>query len=241
MNHAIVGPAAAWWRVFVAIPLILVAACSAPTATPLPSPTASPTPPPTATSTPTSTPTATRTPTSTPTPLPGSALLAPTNYQWQTLNNCGPASIAIVLGYYDHWVTQQDVNETVPPGPSPCDIRDYMPQYDLMARAYRMPSTSLPVRVLLANGIPVIVSQRLEIGSNIGHYRVVKGYDDAAQEFICDDPLRAYGSDYRISYGDFDTISRGGAIIPVYPPEMDPLVRSTMQRMGMREIITCPR
>jgi len=162
------------------------------------------------------------------------------NYQAQTWNNCGPASIAIVLGYYDHWITQWTVNEQVPPGPSPCTIADYVGQYGLKARPYRSPPTVDPIRVLLANDIPVIANQLLESGSDIGHYRVVKGYDDAEREFITDDPLQAKGPDYRLDFDVFARYSRQGAFIPVYPPEKDALVRSLMREMRVREIFYCP-
>jgi len=162
------------------------------------------------------------------------------NYQSQTFNNCGPASIAILLGYYDHWITQHTVNEQVPPGPSPCDIVDYVPRYQLMARAYRSPPSRDSIRCLLANGIPVIANQRLELGSDIGHYRVIRGYDDVSREFISDDPLQSKGSEFRIAYDIFTRLSSRGAFIPVYLPEMDPLVRSLMRDLRVREIFYCP-
>jgi glutamine amidotransferase-like uncharacterized protein len=59
----------------------------------------------------TATPTPAPTPvlTATPTPLPTSVLLEPMNHPAQTYNNCGPTSVAITLGYYDQWVTQQEI------------------------------------------------------------------------------------------------------------------------------------
>ncbi|MGD8998670.1 MAG: C39 family peptidase [Anaerolineae bacterium] len=209
---------------------------SSPTPTHTPTPTATFTPTPTRTPTPTQTPT----PTHTPTPPPESLLLEPMNYQAQTLNNCGPASIAIVLGYYDHWITQHKVNETVPPGPSPCDIADYVPQYGLMARPYRSANSVEPIRLLLANRIPVIANQLLESDSDIGHYRVVKGYDDASGTFITDDPLLRKGPNLRLTYDAFSKLSNPGAFIPIYPPEKDPLVRALMKELRAREILYCP-
>ena len=215
------------------LPTVTAKPTAAPTQTPRPTDTSTPTP------TPTPTPRPTRTPTLTPTPPPSSVLLEPMNYQSQTYNNCGPASIAILLGYYDHWITQHTVNEQVSPGPSPCDIADYMPQYQLKARAYRSPSPRDPIRHLLANQVPVIVGQLLSVGSDIGHYRVIKGYDDVAQEFISDDPLQSMGPDCHISYDTFARLSTT-AVIPVYPPEMDPLVRSLMRDFRTYEIYYCP-
>jgi uncharacterized protein len=182
-------------------------------------------------------PTSTPLPTSTPTPPPPSALLEPMNYQPQTYNNCGPCSIAILLGYYDHWITQQDVNERVAPGPSLCQIAGYMSYYQLKGRAYTILSPTNGVRYLLANGIPVIASQRLSLDEPIGHYRVVKGYEDETQEFITDDPLQRMGPDYRISYGTFDDLSY--AFVLVYPPDKDLLVRLLMRDIRSFEIYDC--
>lgn len=214
-----------------------------PTATSMPTDTPAPTATPTPTLTPTPTPTSTPRPT--PTPLPDSALLGPMNYQPQTYNNCGPCSIAILLGYYDHWITQHDVNEYVSAGPALCDFADYVPQYQLMARAYQ-PSSShdqnllLAIRRLLANRVPVIVIQRLEPDSSIGHYRVIRGYDDVTEEFISDDPLQSKGPEYRIPYDVFDEISDPGGVIPIYPARMDGLVQSLMGESDMWEILCNP-
>ena len=216
--------------------LTAVSACATPTPTPTvtrtptATPTQAPTPAntPTLTATPTPTRRPTRTPTITPTPPPSSALLGPMNYQAQSYNNCGPASMAILLAYYDHWITQYTVNEQVSPGPLPCDIAEYMLQYQLQARAYRSPQPRDPIRLQLANEIPVIVGQLLAVDERIGHYRVIKGYDDVAQEFIIDDPLQKMGPDYRTSYATFERLSTN-SFVAVYPPEMDPLVLSLMR------------
>lgn len=242
--------------------LLTIVACtmaeSAPTATPkptataTPSPTAIPTPTATTTSTATPTPTAATTPTATatppptrtptvtptPTPLPASVLLEPMNHQTQTLNNCGPASVAIVLGYYDHWVTQEEVQEWAASRPAPCYVPWYMSDQGLMGRVYRFPvsreSRLRVIRQLLAESIPVIVLQRLEPGSDIGHFRVIQGYDDAAGEFISDDPLR--GPDYRITYDVFARLlNRPGALFaPIYSPAQDPLVQAVAREVYAR-------
>jgi len=201
--------------------------------------TATPTNTPTPTITPLPTPTPT--PTLTPTPLPGSALLEPMNYQPQTYNNCGPCSIAILLGYYDHWITQQEVNEIVSPGPSLCDIANYASRCQLKGQAYRGSSLRDPIRLLLANGIPVIARQLLELDSDIGHYRVIKGYDDMAGEFISDDPLQSKGADFHIDYDTFARLARRGAFVAVYPPEMDAQVQAMMRdQRGVYEVYYCP-
>jgi len=157
------------------------------------------------------------------------------NYQPQAYNNCSRCSVAILLGYYDHWVTQFQVGEDLAPGYFPCQVAHYMPRYRLMARVYA-PASIEPVRRLLANGIPVIVLQLLSVEEPIGHYRVLRGYDDGTGEFISDDPLQKMGPNYRISYEMFERLARRrGLIIPIYPQKQDSVVVSLMQGVGVRE------
>ncbi|HEY71783.1 MAG: hypothetical protein DRJ03_14705 [Chloroflexi bacterium] len=165
--------------------------------------------------------------------LPEAILLEPMNYRQQTANNCGPASTAIVLGYYDLWITQQEINEHVPPGCLSCDIVNYLPRHQLMARAYTSPPTLDPARQLLANGIPIIAKQTLTPDINALHFRVIRGYDNTFGAFISDDPLQ--GSSMTIAYDTFAELSDPGILIPVYPPEKDPLVRYLMDDLGMSE------
>jgi hypothetical protein len=108
-----------------------------------------------------------------------------------------------------------------------------------MARVYRFPVDRelrlQTVRLMLANGIPVLVVQQLSSGSDVSHWRVFQGYDDAAQEFVSDDPL--FGADYRLSYDVFVDLlggSAAGFVVPVYPPEVDPLVQSMMRETCAR-------
>jgi hypothetical protein len=160
------------------------------------------------------------------------------NHQPQTLNNCGPASVAIVLGYFDRWVTQGEVQTWAASRPSPCYVPWYLVEQGLQAEIYRFPldreARLAVIRRLLANSIPVIVLQLLEPASDIGHYRVVQGYDDVAGEFICDDPL--LGPDYRMSYDIFGRLlNRPGALfVPVHSPAQQPLVERVIDDVYAR-------
>jgi hypothetical protein len=123
------------------------------------------------------------------------------------------------------------VNEQVRPGRLPCEIAGYVAQYGLRPRPYESPPFVEPLRFLLANGIAVIVNQLLESGSDIAHYRVVKRYDDASQEYVTDDPLQRKGSDICLGYDESAKFSNHGAFVPVYRPEKASLVRSSMKKL----------
>ncbi|MBN2499355.1 MAG: C39 family peptidase [Anaerolineales bacterium] len=206
---------------------------------------------PTATATQTLIPTLTPTVTLTPTPLPATTFLQPMNHQYQTQNNCGPASVAIVLGYFDIWMTQAEVNqEGLSQFPHPCLVRNYIVEnYDLEVRLFRYSAYAeigkeIPIQRLLAEGIPVIVYQELSSEDDIIHYRVMRGYNEYRTEVISADPM--YGPMYNISYADFGNFytglsGRDRIFLPVYRPEQDDLVERLMAELGndVVEITSC--
>ena len=209
-----------------------------PTNTPIPSkpPTQTPVPTNTATLTAstTSTATETQTPTinTTPTALPSQVLLGPMHHQWQTLNNCHRASIAILMAYYDVWFTQDEYDLGMD------NLAEFVSPYGLTARVYAVRyaevASSHAVRWLLAEGIPVIMGQKLSAEDSTWHYRVVHGYNDSSQSFTIDDPLLG---NINLLYDLFDKLARGeGQIISVYPIEKDELIVDTMSGWQMKLI-----
>jgi hypothetical protein len=213
----------------------------APTETPSPLPTETPTA--TQTATPTRTPTTTDTPTVTPTPTPApkAARLDGMNHQWQTYNNCGPASLAIVLGFFGQKVSQGQLNDQgLRPmtAPSRLTSKFNAADFGVQTRPYTIPPTreqtvSL-LRYLLANKIPVIVLQRLNLDERISHYRVAEGYDDGVGVFIFDDPY--YGPGYRLSYdafmARFPNTYPPASLMPVFQPAQADLVARLMAECG---------
>jgi hypothetical protein len=129
------------------------------------------------------------------------------NHQAQTFGNCVNASLAIVLGYFDHWVTQEEV-AWIPDSSGRTGA--YLRQFELTTQEYLFPPSVDPIRYILANEIPIIAGQPLYVDSDIWHYRVIHGYDDSAGEFIVDDSL--LGADYRISYATFFTLSHPSGV-----------------------------
>jgi hypothetical protein len=186
------------------------------------------------TSTPTRTTTviATSTETLTPTAFPPRVYLGPTNHQWQSINNCHRASIAILMGYYGFWFDQDDYDVAMD------NLADFVSTYGLTARIYAIRYAQVPpsyaVRWLLAEGVPVIAGQKLSIEDNTWHYRVVHGYNDLTQSFTIDDPLLG---NIEMSYETFDRLARGdGQVIPVYPVEKDEVIAETMSGWQMKLI-----
>jgi len=196
------------------------------------------TPPwPTATTTPavTPAPTLAPTPTAALTPLAERVFLAPMPHEYQKLNNCGPVALAMALSYYGVERTQFDVAPLVKGydkdrNVSPEEMVAYLTKVGLQGKA-RINGDTAVLMTLLSNGIPVIVGQWLERphdGVLVGHYRVVRGYDQTAGTIIVNDPYT--GPEVRFSYALFEELWRpfNRSYILVYLPEQEAVVRAIL-------------
>ena len=165
-----------------------------------------------------------------------SALLPAVQQQYQTMNNCGPATAAMALGFFGYQVSQEAARQALRPGGYddknvlPEEIAAYLGGFGLEARV-RVAGDVDRLRALLANGIPVVVHQLLasEAGKHdIGHYAVVRGYDDAAGVVISQDSY--YSPGRRLPYAEFDRLWRpfNRRYLPVFRPHDAPLVRAIL-------------
>lgn len=148
----------------------------APTAVP---PTATPSPEPTATAV----------------PIPVAARLEGIQHIFQDWNNCGPATMAMTLSYFDLFVTQSDTATVMKPNPEdrnvgPAEMAAFVNEQTPYQAINRVNGRLDTLKQFVANGIPVIV----EIGIDppgeyrwlgwYGHYLLVVAYDDANQQFF---------------------------------------------------------
>ncbi len=193
-----------------------------PTVTPLPTPTPTVTPPPEAPPLPTVT--HTPAPTATPAP-PAAATLTGIRHEAQGWNNCGPTTLAMALSYWGRAETQRDLAPALKP-----DKEDKNVSPEELAAATQAVGLEALVRVggdlallkrLLVSGYPVIV-ETWEVRSpddQLGHYRLLTGYDDAAGQFLTYDSLD--GPDLPVAYADLDELWRvfNRVYVLVYPPE----------------------
>ncbi|MCW5850068.1 MAG: C39 family peptidase [Anaerolineae bacterium] len=126
---------------------------------------------------------------------------------WQTLNNCGPASVSMVLAYYGQAVSQAQAQAALRApkewGMLPGAVPPYVQGFDLEARILDH-GTDDDLKALLKRGVPVIVAQWLTEQQPIPHYRVVIGYDDTQEEFYINDGVLGFGK--AMSYADFDSL-----------------------------------
>jgi tetratricopeptide (TPR) repeat protein len=208
-------------------------------------------PPPTATPLPTVTPflTATPEPTFTPAPqaLPANWRLAGLRHEWQTWNNCGPATLATYLSYYGSGLDQAAIGAVLrlsadDKNVSPEELAAYAAGQGYVAQVL-VNGNELLLRSLLAAGIPVLVETWHEDQPNdgLGHYRLLVGYDDAAQHWIAYDSYDRAGliegdgyQGIRLAYDRFapwwQVFNR--TFVLVYPPDRAATVDGLLAASG---------
>jgi tetratricopeptide (TPR) repeat protein len=209
-------------------------------ATPTAAP-ASATPPPSATATrakPTGVPTraAAASPVPRGGPVPGAAitevsggagrvLLPGVHHEFQRWNNCGPTTALMALSAFGIQLEQAAVQARLKPdredtNVSPDELARFAGEQGLAARV-RVNGNRDIVRALLRAGVPVIAEQWIEVHGRgeMGHYRVVIGYDDTSGEVIAHDSY--YGANRRFSYDEFDRMWRPflGTYVVFYRPD----------------------
>jgi tetratricopeptide (TPR) repeat protein len=190
---------------------------------------------------PTSTPMPTLTPSPTPAPAHTALTLNGIRHVWQDWNNCGPATLSMVLSYYGRSETQYDVGTAVKPNKwdlnvSPWELAAYARSLGLEALVREGGRIGL-IKRFLDRGIPVMLELWYypdEHGG--GHYRMIVGYDEATEELFAYDVQ--LGPNYRVPYGQQDEEwqvfnrlyvviyrpEQGGVVDDIVGDEMDDVV-----------------
>jgi tetratricopeptide (TPR) repeat protein len=120
----------------------------------------------------------------------------------------------MALRFYGINVTQKELGDYLRPYQIPSgDNDDKSVTLDELAEKskgygftpyYRPNGTPDLIKKFIANDIPVIARTWTKPNEDIGHYRIIKGYDDARQVFIQDDSLQ--GKNLKFTYDDFNII-----------------------------------
>jgi uncharacterized protein len=169
-------------------------------------------------------------------PTPASYRLGPLVYIRQTLNNCGPASIAEVLHFWGAEQTQGQAQAVLRPdgnsrGMWPYGVPGYVRGLG-MSSLMGVGGNPALVKALVANGFPVIASQWVSLDDREGHYREIEGFDDKRQVFVSTDSY--LGPNHEIGYSEFDQIwARGNQrFMVIYPPAKQPLLNAVLASAG---------
>ncbi len=181
----------------------------------------------------------TNTPTATPAPtlppLPKAKTINNNYHVFQTFNNCGPAALSMALSYYGVNISQQELGQALRPYQNPQGDNDdkSVTLDELVQKAleynlvpfHRPNGTITLIKQFIANDIPVITRTLLKENDDIGHYRIVKGYDESAGAFIQDDSLQ--GHNLRYTYAQFGRLWQifNYEYLVLVPPDKEPAAR----------------
>ncbi len=151
------------------------------------------------------------------------------SHVYQTFNNCGPAALHMTFSYFDTDISQMTLGDQLRPFQNPAGNNDdkSVTLTEIAARAedegfvtYHRAAGSIElIESLVAQNIPVVARTWLTDAEEIGHFRVVVGFDRDTGELIQDDSLQ--GDNLRYGYEAFEKLwepfSREFLII--VPPE----------------------
>lgn len=167
-----------------------------------------------------------------PLPVAAAKLIGPLPFISQTLNNCGPASVAEVLDYWGVPRTQAQVAAVLRPdqpryGMSLFGVPFYAQSVGMLATGGVGGSDRL-IKAFVSNGVPVIVADLVSPIQRIRHFRPIDGYNDAGAYFTGSDPY--LGPRHRISYASFDSLwaISGNRFVAIYPPAKRDLVNAIL-------------
>ena len=142
-----------------------------------------------------------------PTPLPSSVVLETECHEPQGWNNCGPATVAMALRYYGWTENQYTVAQATKPDKndknvSPAEMAAYAFSLGDMYAYVGYAADQGVLKRLLGSGFPVIVETWFipEPDDEMGHYRLLTGYDDVAQQYVTQDSYQ--GPNQSLSYGE---------------------------------------
>ena len=169
-------------------------------------------------------------------PSRSSGRLGPLPTVIQTLNNCGPASIAEVLSYWRVNRTQGQVQAVVradggPRGMAPFGVPGYARSLGMRAMI-GVGGTERLIKALISNSFPPIASQWVSVGDHTRHYRPIEAYDDRRSIFVSSDPY--LGPNHPITYGDFARMwaVSDGRFLVIYPSSRQASLDAVLRSAG---------
>lgn len=181
-------------------------------------------------------------------------------HEYQRLNNCGPTTVGMYLGYYGTPLNQHQIAPVLKPNPkdknvSPEQVVDYVQQQGFRAKLGSGGNLGT-LKKLLRRGIPVMVHTWMELPGEggLGHFRLVTGYDESRGQFTTFDsylgPRRVFS--YRQFDRDWQVMNR--TYLVVYPEKqaawvekalgvrMDDLwVKQNALRVALKEAASQPQ
>lgn len=164
-------------------------------------------------------PTATELPTAEPTktlePLPASFFIEGVRYEDQhgIWNYCAPTNLSMIMNFWGWKGDRMDIGPKLKPFNKDknvmyYELQDFVSEYSDLRSIVRPGGSDELLKRLIVNGFPVLIekgSYMAEVSGRLswmGHYNVITGYDEEAQEWTVQDSY--YTPNYKISYETLD-------------------------------------
>ncbi|HET7098963.1 MAG TPA: C39 family peptidase [Patescibacteria group bacterium] len=161
-----------------------------------------------------------------------SALLATAKWVPQTFNNCVPAGTAMILQYFGHSVSQEETKNQLRTNADDknvfiSEVSTYLKNDYEIQNKVLFNGNLETIKTLVANGIYVAVEDFLHPNEDIGHFLIIRGFDDNERVLIADDSYFGVGIKYPYKTwdeGQWKPYNR--EFMPVYPREKEGLVKA---------------
>jgi tetratricopeptide (TPR) repeat protein len=135
-------------------------------------------------------------------------------HMFQTFNNCGPATYSMVLSYLDIEEPQSVLGDELRPYQNAkgdnddksvtlTEIAEHSKKFNLIPY-YRPNGTTDKLKLFISNGMPVVLRTWLNDHDDIGHFIIVRGYNDSTQMLTFDDSY--YGKNRQVSYSKMNSL-----------------------------------
>lgn len=163
---------------------------------------------------------------------------ANSSHVFQTFNNCGPATLSMILGFYGTKVGQEELGRKMRPYQNAQGDNDdksiFAHEFVTFVKDYGYEAIARPngtielLKKFIAADIPVVVRTWLHPNEDIGHFRLVRGYDDEKKILIQDDSYE--GKNLSYSYDVFNAMWQpfNYGYILVYPAAKTDAVREIL-------------
>lgn len=144
-------------------------------------------------------------------PIPDTHVIPQKLHIFQSFNNCGPATLSMAMSYMGIEKDQDDLGLILRPYQVPGgdnddksvtlqEVADQAEEYGLIS--YLRPDGDIEkLHEFISNDIPVVARTWTKLNEDIGHFRIVRGYDTNARTILQDDSLQ--GKNLTYSENDF--------------------------------------
>jgi hypothetical protein len=171
--------------------------------------------------------------------VPDAVTLPFSRHEYQGWNNCGPASLSMLLHFWG-WDggSQTTIANVLKPNKDDKNVMPYeLERYVLENTSFgvynRAAGTLDDIRQLIAAGFPLLIEKGLVVPGHaemgwMGHYDFIVGYDNATRTVLTQDSY--FGPDQTVDYDDLISDWRAFNFIylVVFPREREPEVAAAL-------------